>query len=143
MPHRGLFCESRFLLTSNFHFVEQEFEFAKLLKPTETYEPKEKIIKYPFNLDFFQRAAIVCLENREHVFVAAHTSAGKTVVAEWAIMLAVSNLRKAIYTSPIKVREKSQSCICIMSACKSKFPIISNLLVVFQQIILVWVHCLK
>ena len=86
---------------------EREFEFAKLLKPTETYEPKEKIIKYPFKLDFFQRAAIVCLENREHVFVAAHTSAGKTVVAEWAIMLAVSNLRKAIYTSPIKVSKKS------------------------------------
>ena len=73
------------------------------MKANEQYEPKEKVIDYPFELDFFQKAAIVCLENREHVFVAAHTSAGKTVVAEWSIMLAMNNHRKAIYTSPIKV----------------------------------------
>ena len=36
------------------------------------------------------------------MFVAAHTSAGKTVVAEYAIALAKKNLKKAIYTSPIK-----------------------------------------
>lgn len=36
------------------------------------------------------------------MFVAAHTSAGKTVVAEYAIALARKNLKKAIYTSPIK-----------------------------------------
>ncbi len=84
-------------------FLEEEFQFAKLLTKKEVFEPREKVIEYPFELDFFQKAAIVCLENREHVFVAAHTSAGKTVVAEWAVMLAVRNHRKAIYTSPIKV----------------------------------------
>eukprot|EP00166_Cyanidium_caldarium_P004303 ctg_450.g268 len=42
---------------------------------------------FPFELDRFQKQAIVHLERGEHVFVAAHTSAGKTVVAEYAIAL--------------------------------------------------------
>ena len=40
---------------------------------------------FPFELDGFQKHAIYHLENNECVFVAAHTSAGKTVVAEYAI----------------------------------------------------------
>jgi len=36
------------------------------------------------------------------VFVAAHTSAGKTVVAEYAFALATRHFTRAIYTSPIK-----------------------------------------
>lgn len=36
------------------------------------------------------------------VFVAAHTSAGKTVVAEYAFALATAHCTRAIYTSPIK-----------------------------------------
>lgn len=35
-------------------------------------------------------------------FVAAHTSAGKTVVAEYAFALARQHCTRAIYTSPIK-----------------------------------------
>jgi superfamily II RNA helicase len=35
-------------------------------------------LEYPFTLDTFQQQAIMRLERREHVFVAAHTSAGKT-----------------------------------------------------------------
>jgi len=42
------------------------------------------------------------LEKKESVFVAAHTSAGKTVVAEYGIALAIKHKRKVIYTSPIK-----------------------------------------
>ena len=38
--------------------------------------------KYPFILDPFQKEAILCLENNQSVLVSAHTSAGKTVVAE-------------------------------------------------------------
>ena len=106
---------------------------------------------YPFELDPFQKEAIVHLERGDSVFVAAHTSAGKveaeaqhttsqrstqrhyhtahthsphegqvtdgagrvcgaaggggwaqTVVAEYAIALAVGQLTRAIYTSPIK-----------------------------------------
>lgn len=38
----------------------------------------------------------------QNVFVAAHTSAGKTVVAEYAIAKALKNKSKVIFTSPIK-----------------------------------------
>ncbi|KAK4538515.1 hypothetical protein CDCA_CDCA18G4540 [Cyanidium caldarium] len=57
---------------------------------------------FPFELDRFQKQAIVHLERGEHVFVAAHTSAGKTVVAEYAIALTVAHATKTVYTSPIK-----------------------------------------
>jgi len=58
--------------------------------------------KYPFELDKFQKQAVLRLERSESVFVAAHTSAGKTVVAEYAIALAFKHMTKVIYTSPIK-----------------------------------------
>ncbi|KAF3927535.1 hypothetical protein AA313_de0202882 [Arthrobotrys entomopaga] len=58
--------------------------------------------EWPFELDNFQKEAVYHLENGDSVFVAAHTSAGKTVVAEYAIALASKHMTKAIYTSPIK-----------------------------------------
>ncbi|KAI1086869.1 antiviral helicase [Rostrohypoxylon terebratum] len=58
--------------------------------------------EWPFELDTFQKEAIYHLESGDSVFVAAHTSAGKTVVAEYAIALAARHMTKAIYTSPIK-----------------------------------------
>jgi len=58
--------------------------------------------QWPFELDVFQKQAILHLENHENVFVAAHTSAGKTVVAEYAIALAMKHMTRTIYTSPIK-----------------------------------------
>jgi antiviral helicase SKI2 len=45
-------------------------------------------LTFPFELDTFQKEAIYHLERNESVFVAAHTSAGKTVVAEYAFALA-------------------------------------------------------
>ena len=45
--------------------------------------------QWPFELDHFQKRAVLCLEKHDSVFVAAHTSAGKTVVAEYAIALAL------------------------------------------------------
>ncbi|XP_060071895.1 superkiller complex protein 2-like [Ylistrum balloti] len=58
--------------------------------------------KWPFELDVFQKQAILHLENHDSVFVAAHTSAGKTVVAEYAIALSLKHMTRTIYTSPIK-----------------------------------------
>lgn len=58
--------------------------------------------QYPFELDTFQKEAVYRLEMGDSVFVAAHTSAGKTVVAEYAIALAAKHMTRAIYTSPIK-----------------------------------------
>ena len=40
---------------------------------------------YQFVLDPFQNEAVKCIERNESVLVSAHTSAGKTVVAEYAI----------------------------------------------------------
>ena len=47
------------------------------------------------------RTNILSLQGNS-VFVAAHTSAGKTVVAEYAFALARQHCTRAIYTSPIK-----------------------------------------
>lgn len=65
-------------------------------------EVPEMAIQYPFELDTFQKEAVYHLEKGESVFVAAHTSAGKTVVAEYAIALSKKHMTRAIYTSPIK-----------------------------------------
>ncbi|KAH7404973.1 hypothetical protein KP509_15G051600 [Ceratopteris richardii] len=62
----------------------------------------EMALSYPFELDAFQKEAIYHLENGESVFVAAHTSAGKTVVAEYAFALSTKHCTRAVYTSPIK-----------------------------------------
>lgn len=80
----------------------------------------DEFAQYPFELDTFQKEAVYHLEMGDSVFVAAHTSAGKTVVAEYAIALAAKHMTRsaypfyrsfisshsqtlrAIYTSPIK-----------------------------------------
>lgn len=49
-----------------------------------------------------QAKAIECLEAGESVLVSAHTSAGKTVVAEYAIAMSLREKQRVVYTSPIK-----------------------------------------
>jgi len=56
--------------------------------------------QWPFELDTFQKQAVLHLEKYESVFVSAHTSAGKTVVAEYAIALAAKHMTRVVYTSP-------------------------------------------
>ncbi|CAN5255540.1 DEAD/DEAH box helicase [soil metagenome] len=56
-----------------------------------------------FDLDPFQLSAGVELENGKSVLVAAPTGAGKTVVAEFAVYLAMQQKRaKVFYTAPMK-----------------------------------------
>jgi ATP-dependent RNA helicase DOB1 len=57
---------------------------------------------YPFVLDPFQEISVACLERNESVLVSAHTSAGKTAVAEYAIAMAFRDKQRVIYTSPLK-----------------------------------------
>ncbi|KAE9464222.1 hypothetical protein C3L33_03875, partial [Rhododendron williamsianum] len=57
---------------------------------------------YPFNLDPFQQVSVACLERNESVLVSAHTSAGKTAVAEYAIAMGFREKQRVIYTSPLK-----------------------------------------
>jgi len=57
---------------------------------------------YPFGLDPFQVQACAALEAGEGVLVAAPTGAGKTVVGEFAVHLALRSGQKCFYTTPIK-----------------------------------------
>ncbi len=57
---------------------------------------------YSFGLDRFQREACEALEAGHGVLVAAPTGAGKTVVGEFAVHLALTRGRKCFYTTPIK-----------------------------------------
>ncbi|XP_063918605.1 superkiller complex protein 2 [Zophobas morio] len=82
-------------------------EWAILLdtsKPVRDFKERipEMAYQFPFELDTFQKLAILQLEQHNHIFVAAHTSAGKTVVAEYAIALSQKHMTRTIYTSPIK-----------------------------------------
>ncbi|MEC5200858.1 ATP-dependent RNA helicase HelY [Arthrobacter sp. PL16] len=55
-----------------------------------------------FELDPFQREACTALEAGRGVLVAAPTGAGKTVVGEFAVFMALQRGLKAFYTTPIK-----------------------------------------
>ncbi|KIM24026.1 hypothetical protein M408DRAFT_248178 [Serendipita vermifera MAFF 305830] len=57
---------------------------------------------YPFKLDPFQEVSIHAIQRNESVLVSAHTSAGKTVVAEYAVARCLRSKQRVIYTSPIK-----------------------------------------
>lgn len=74
-------------------------EGMELPKPQKSDKPAKE---YPFQLDPFQAQAVGYIENEESVLVAAHTSAGKTAVAEYAIAKALKNGQRVVYTSPIK-----------------------------------------
>jgi len=58
--------------------------------------------EFPFVLDPFQSTAIDYIEQDQSVLVSAHTSAGKTVVAEYAIAKSFRESQRVVYTSPIK-----------------------------------------
>jgi ATP-dependent RNA helicase DOB1 len=64
--------------------------------------PEHPARTWPFELDPFQKVSIASIERGESVLVSAHTSAGKTVVAEYAIAQSLKNNQRVIYTSPIK-----------------------------------------
>ena len=71
--------------------------------PISEHKAPEKPAKtWPFTLDPFQQVSIASIERGESVLVSAHTSAGKTVVAEYAIAQSLKNNQRVIYTSPIK-----------------------------------------
>ncbi|KAF2718619.1 antiviral helicase [Polychaeton citri CBS 116435] len=64
--------------------------------------PENPARTWPFTLDPFQELSVISIERNESVLVSAHTSAGKTVVAEYAIAQCLRNNQRVIYTSPIK-----------------------------------------
>ena len=71
--------------------------------PISEHKPPESPARtWPFVLDPFQQVSIASIQRGESVLVSAHTSAGKTVVAEYAIAQSLKNNQRVIYTSPIK-----------------------------------------
>jgi ATP-dependent RNA helicase HelY len=57
---------------------------------------------YGFGFDDYQREACAHVEFGAGVLVAAPTGAGKTIVGEFAVFLALAEARKCFYTTPIK-----------------------------------------
>ncbi|KAF8474944.1 rRNA-processing arch domain-containing protein [Kalaharituber pfeilii] len=92
-----------------FILVQHQVRHQVSLPPEYKYIPISEHVpadpparKYKFELDPFQRTSVNAIERGESVLVSAHTSAGKTVVAEYAIAQSLRDGQRVIYTSPIK-----------------------------------------
>ncbi|KAF7683510.1 putative ATP-dependent RNA helicase [Astathelohania contejeani] len=99
--------EQRIDVPTDVTFNTKTKQFAISLKPAWIPDDyfhfvNEKILNIDFQPDIFQRQAFYMLARNESVFITAHTSSGKTLVAEYAIRLAQENNTRVIYTSPIK-----------------------------------------
>jgi ATP-dependent RNA helicase HelY len=73
-----------------------------MMGPVTTTERGELVAHYEFPLDQFQLKALDALDNGSSVLVAAPTGSGKTVVAEYAIDVAIRHGKRAFYTAPVK-----------------------------------------
>ncbi|EPX70530.1 TRAMP complex ATP-dependent RNA helicase [Schizosaccharomyces octosporus yFS286] len=98
---RGIFHDERHDRSFALHkvVVPPDYNYRSI----EEHVPKDPPAKsYSFQLDPFQATAVACIERSESVLVSAHTSAGKTVIAEYAIAQSLKNKQRVVYTSPIK-----------------------------------------
>ena len=80
----------------------ERFAAARLRQSSQETELARFRATLSFVLDDFQVRACEALERGRGVLVAAPTGAGKTVVGEFAVHLALAGGRKAFYTTPIK-----------------------------------------
>lgn len=94
------------------HQVALPPAFSGYVPLSEHIPPDPPARVWPFTLDPFQRTAIHSIQREESVLVSAHTSAGKTVVAEYAIAQCLKNGQRVVYTSPIKVSLECGSSVC-------------------------------
>ena len=76
-----------------------DYEYVPL---SEHKSPEQPARTWNFKLDPFQSLSVASIERDESVLVSAHTSAGKTVVAEYAVAQCLKRNQRVIYTSPIK-----------------------------------------
>ena len=90
------------ILLKKISAIPVDYKPVEKKNKSSTSTPSEPAKVYPFKLDPFQAEAVSYIENEESVLVAAHTSAGKTAVAEYAIAKSLKNGQRVIYTSPIK-----------------------------------------
>ena len=78
----------------------ERFAEAKLKAKTSEVDEFAKLLKFP--LDDFQEESCRAIARGSGVLVAAPTGAGKTVIGEFAIHLALQRGQKVFYTTPIK-----------------------------------------
>lgn len=62
----------------------------------------KSLLDISFEPDEFQKQAFYLVKNHHSIFVAAHTSSGKTLIADYAVSLSIKSNSRCIYTSPIK-----------------------------------------
>ncbi|MGO8724207.1 MAG: DEAD/DEAH box helicase [Acidimicrobiales bacterium] len=67
-----------------------------------TASREQFVAEHPYPLDRFQLDALDLLDDGQSVLVSAPTGSGKTVVAEYAVHLALAEGAKVFYTTPIK-----------------------------------------
>ncbi|WP_299448094.1 RNA helicase [uncultured Phycicoccus sp.] len=80
----------------------ERYAAAAARNPRERAELGRFTAALDFPLDEFQLRACEAVEEGKGVLVAAPTGAGKTIVGEFAVHLALATGRKAFYTTPIK-----------------------------------------
>ena len=109
------------------HNINKNFDISPF--PSETQKKTEKLfaiednieisefdkienpaMKFEFTLDIFQKRSIIRLEQKKNILVCAHTSSGKTLVAEYGIALGKKHNKKVIYASPIKALSNQKYC---------------------------------
>ena len=78
----------------------ERYARAKLKQANPSYNSFLELIE--FSLDPFQEQACQALAKGKGVLVAAPTGAGKTIVGEFAIHLALEKKQRVFYTTPIK-----------------------------------------
>ncbi len=78
----------------------ERYQRAKTRSKGKEFANFTATLKFP--LDDFQEKSCIALESGSNVLVAAPTGAGKTIVGEFAIHLAVASGQKVFYTTPIK-----------------------------------------
>ena len=78
----------------------ERYKKFKANQPDPVLDSFLNLLKFP--LDDFQLEACRALTKGQSVLVAAPTGAGKTIVGEYAIHLAIQNQQKVFYTTPIK-----------------------------------------
>jgi superfamily II RNA helicase len=62
----------------------------------------QQLVNFNFDFDDFQQEAIDHIEEGKSVVVCAPTGAGKTVIAEYAVNIALKNNKRVFYTTPLK-----------------------------------------
>ncbi|KAB2599973.1 superkiller viralicidic activity 2-like 2 [Pyrus ussuriensis x Pyrus communis] len=92
-------CVHEVAVPSDYASTKDESVYGTLSNPAYNGEAAKT---YQFTLVSFQQISVACLERKESVLVSAHTSAGKTAVAEYAIAMAFRDKQRVIYTSPLK-----------------------------------------